>query len=72
MTVNGTYPGPTIIADWGDHLIIHVSNDLEFNGTTLHWHGLRQLNSVQMDGVPGVTQVCLARLLYAFVLSREI
>lgn len=26
------------------------------NGTAIHWHGLRQLNSTEQDGVPGVTQ----------------
>ncbi|GJN75986.1 laccase, multicopper oxidase, benzenediol:oxygen oxidorectuctase [Purpureocillium lilacinum] len=26
------------------------------NGTAMHWHGVRQLNSNEYDGVPGVTQ----------------
>ncbi|KAM5466595.1 hypothetical protein MauCBS54593_005852 [Microsporum audouinii] len=56
MTFNGTMPGPAIIADWGDDLVIHVTNNLESNGTAIHWHGVRQLNSVEQDGVPGVTQ----------------
>ncbi|RDW63788.1 extracellular dihydrogeodin oxidase [Coleophoma cylindrospora] len=56
MTFNGTIPGPTIIADWGDDLVVHVTNNLQSNGTTIHWHGVRQLNSVEYDGVPGVTQ----------------
>ncbi|KAJ2892353.1 uncharacterized protein MKZ38_009949 [Zalerion maritima] len=56
LTFNGTVPGPAIIADWGDELVIHVTNNLQDNGTSIHWHGLRQLNSVEYDGVPGVTQ----------------
>lgn len=32
LTWNGTYPGPLIEADWGDTLVIHVTNGLEFNG----------------------------------------
>ncbi|KAG9234870.1 putative laccase-2 [Amylocarpus encephaloides] len=60
LTINGTIPGPEIIADWGDNLIIHVTNNMEHNGTTLHWHGIRQLNSVEYDGVPGVTQCPIA------------
>lgn len=56
LTFNGTFPGPAIIADWGDNLIIHVTNNLEVNGTSIHWHGVRQLGSVEYDGVPGVTQ----------------
>ena len=56
QTFNGTVPGPLLTADWGDTLTIHVTNNLPDNGTTVHWHGLRQLNSSEMDGVPGVTQ----------------
>ena len=56
MTFNGTMPGPAIIANWGDDLVIHVTNNMYSNGTTVHWHGVRQLDSVQYDGVPGVTQ----------------
>lgn len=29
---------------------------MENNGTSVHWHGIRQLNNNEMDGVPGVTQ----------------
>ncbi|KAK7753773.1 hypothetical protein SLS62_004138 [Diatrype stigma] len=53
---NGTYPGPTLQACWGDQLVIHVTNRRSDNGTTVHWHGIRQLNSNEMDGVNGVTQ----------------
>lgn len=56
MTFNGTMPGPAIVADWGDNLVVHVTNNLPYNGTTVHWHGVRLLNSVAQDGVPGVTQ----------------
>lgn len=55
-TFNGTMPGPPIVADWGDDLVIHVTNNMQLNGTTVHWHGVRQLDTVQYDGVPGVTQ----------------
>lgn len=30
------------------------------NGTGIHWHGIRQLNTVQYDGVPGITECPLA------------
>ncbi len=56
LTFNGTSPGLAIIADWGDTLVVHVTNNLQENGTTIHWHGVRQLGSVEYDGVPGVTQ----------------
>ena len=60
FTFNGTIPGPAIIADWGDNLVIHVTNNLKHNGTAIHWHGIRQLNNVEYDGVPGVTQCPIA------------
>jgi FtsP/CotA-like multicopper oxidase with cupredoxin domain len=56
LSFNSTIPGPAITADWGDNLVVHVTNNLQYNGTSVHWHGMRQLNSVEYDGVPGVTQ----------------
>ncbi|RAK78845.1 uncharacterized protein BO72DRAFT_494684 [Aspergillus fijiensis CBS 313.89] len=32
LTVNGTSPGPTLHANWGDWVRIHVYNGLENNG----------------------------------------
>lgn len=39
LTVNGTMPGPTLFADWGDVMVIHVRNSLteSQNGTSIHW-----------------------------------
>ncbi|KAF4552671.1 Multicopper oxidase-like protein 1 [Elsinoe fawcettii] len=58
--INGQYPGPLIYADWGDNLVINVKNSLPDNGTSLHWHGIRQLNSVGSDGVNGITECPIA------------
>lgn len=33
LTVNGSIPGPTIEANWGDTVVIHVTNSLTANGT---------------------------------------
>ncbi|OCL10471.1 laccase-like multicopper oxidase [Glonium stellatum] len=65
LTFNGTYPGPRLRACWGDQLRITVSNTLSLNntnsnGTTIHWHGLRQWNTGWSDGVNGVTQCPIA------------
>ncbi|RDW76169.1 hypothetical protein BP5796_06990 [Coleophoma crateriformis] len=60
LVFNGTVPGPTIEADWGDNVIIHVTNEIADNGTAVHWHGIRQQNSNEYDGVPGVTQCPIA------------
>jgi FtsP/CotA-like multicopper oxidase with cupredoxin domain len=54
--INGKYPGELIEACWGDTLIVNVKNQLPNNGTTIHWHGVRQLGTNQMDGVNAVTQ----------------
>jgi hypothetical protein len=48
--------GQTIVADWGDILEITVTSHLTSNGTGIHWHGLRQLGSNEMDGVNGLTE----------------
>ena len=60
LTANGTMPGPAITADWGDEIVVHVTNNIATNGTAIHWHGVRQLNTNEMDGVPGVTQCPIA------------
>lgn len=57
---NSTYPGPWIQACWGDDLEITVKNNLKTNGTTIHWHGIRQLNNVAHDGVNAITQCPIA------------
>jgi FtsP/CotA-like multicopper oxidase with cupredoxin domain len=58
LTVNGTIPGPTLIADWGDTIIVHVTNSLteSKNGSSIHFHGIRQNFTNQNDGVVSVTQ----------------
>ncbi|KAL3426474.1 multicopper oxidase [Phlyctema vagabunda] len=57
---NKKYPGPWIEACWGDRLIVNVTNSLPHNGTSVHWHGIRQLNTTHMDGVNGITQCPIA------------
>ncbi|CZR70195.1 related to laccase precursor [Phialocephala subalpina] len=76
LLVNGTFPGPTIIANWGDTVgsipfinpwngyllskVVHLYNGLTNNGTGIHFHGIRQNFTTQNDGVPSVTQCPLA------------
>ena len=71
--INGQYPGPTIEANWGDTLSITVKNSMQYNGTSMHWHGIRQLNSCGSDGVNGVTECPLApgdTTTYTFICSQ--
>ncbi|KAL8649405.1 MAG: hypothetical protein Q9210_004422 [Variospora velana] len=57
---NQQYPGPWIQACWGDTLEIKVINKLKYNGTTIHWHGLRQYQTLEHDGVNAITQCPIA------------
>jgi hypothetical protein len=54
--INGQYPGPVIRASWGDKVQVTLHNDLSDNGTSIHWHGVRQLGSNEMDGTNGMTE----------------
>lgn len=63
LSINETIPGPTIIANWGDTIIIHLRNKLPstiHNGTSLHFHGIRQLHTNPMDGAVSITQCPIA------------
>jgi FtsP/CotA-like multicopper oxidase with cupredoxin domain len=40
--------------------VIHVTNSLQTNGSGLHFHGIRQNHTNQMDGVPSLTQCPIA------------
>jgi Multicopper oxidase len=44
---------------WQNVTVI-VSNKLKSNGTSIHWHGIRQWLTMHMDGVNGVTQCPIA------------
>ncbi|OIW01251.1 hypothetical protein TanjilG_10412 [Lupinus angustifolius] len=55
ITVNGQFPGPRIVAREGDRLIIKVVNHVK-NNISIHWHGIRQLQSGWADGPAYVTQ----------------
>jgi FtsP/CotA-like multicopper oxidase with cupredoxin domain len=60
LLINKQYPGPLIRASWGDTLQITVKNSMQNNGTSIHWHGVRQHHSTGSDGVNGVTECPLA------------
>ncbi|KAH8199806.1 hypothetical protein TruAng_006029 [Truncatella angustata] len=57
QTINGTIPGPQITADWGDTIVVHVKNSVSNNGSSIHWHGIRQI-TVQ----PGITRILVCKL----------
>ena len=53
---DGVSPGPMIEAERGDDLEVVFTNNLDVP-TTMHWHGIRNLN--EMDGVPDLTQAAV-------------
>jgi FtsP/CotA-like multicopper oxidase with cupredoxin domain len=52
---NGQLPGPVIRVKEGDTLRVRVINQLGAVPTSTHWHGMHQLNTFRMDGVPDVS-----------------
>ncbi|KAJ4445529.1 hypothetical protein ANN_12209 [Periplaneta americana] len=56
ITVNQQLPGPSVQVCYGDRIVIDVSNMLQGQTSSLHWHGLYQYGSPHMDGVPMITQ----------------
>ncbi|XP_010483503.1 PREDICTED: laccase-16-like isoform X3 [Camelina sativa] len=55
VTVNGKFPGPTIVAREGDTILIKVVNHVKYN-VSIHWHGIRQLRTGWADGPAYITQ----------------
>ncbi len=53
-TYNGVVPGPTLLVNQGDHVVIDYRNELAIPDT-IHLHGVHGLD-VDMDGVPGSSQ----------------
>jgi iron transport multicopper oxidase len=56
-TVSGHFPGPTLWVNDRNSLTINVTNSLEFEELSIHWHGVLQHNTPFTDGVHGVTQM---------------
>ncbi|CAK8566824.1 unnamed protein product [Lathyrus sativus] len=59
MGINGQFPGPTISAQVGDTLAIALTNKLFTEGTVIHWHGIRQLDTPWADGTAAISQCAI-------------
>nr|XP_019710633.1 L-ascorbate oxidase isoform X2 [Elaeis guineensis] len=73
ITINGRTPGPTIIAEQGDTVVIDVKNALFTENLAIHWHGIRQIGTPWFDGTEGVTQCPIVprdTFTYRFVVDR--
>ncbi|EFX81872.1 hypothetical protein DAPPUDRAFT_49503, partial [Daphnia pulex] len=56
ISINRQIPGPSIQVCEGDRIIVNVKNHLPGESCTIHWHGIHQIGTPYMDGVPLVTQ----------------
>ncbi|KAF3021461.1 hypothetical protein E8E14_008956 [Neopestalotiopsis sp. 37M] len=61
MTINGLIIlnlAAISYVDFGpnQHIVLHVTNNLITNGTSIHFHGVRQNNTSSDDGVASITQ----------------
>lgn len=45
ITINGGTPGPTILAQQGDTIVVELKNSLLTENIAIHWHGIRQVRS---------------------------
>ncbi|KAF7359829.1 Multi-copper oxidase [Mycena venus] len=69
IVVAGRSPGPLIEANAHDRILVYVTNGLEKEGTSIHWHGLPQPQTPFYDGASGISQCPIppgATLLYNF------
>ncbi|OAY72054.1 L-ascorbate oxidase [Ananas comosus] len=73
VTINGQTPGPTIVAEQGDTVVVEVKNSLLTENVAVHWHGIRQIGTPWFDGTEGVTQCPIVpgdTFIYRFVVDR--
>ncbi|KAL5890122.1 hypothetical protein ACKVWC_005338 [Pyricularia oryzae] len=54
--VNNQWPCPAIRANVGDTVVVNIKNNLGNQTTGIHFHGIHQIGSNEMDGPTGVTQ----------------
>lgn len=54
--INGEWPCPVMAANTGDTVVVNLYNNLGNETTGLHFHGIRQYGSPEMDGPVAATQ----------------
>lgn len=72
IAVNGMTPGPPINVCLNDVIVVEVKNKIPDQDMAIHWHGVEQMGTPHMDGVPMVTQCPIAygtSYKYAFIAS---
>ncbi|KAJ2897955.1 laccase precursor [Zalerion maritima] len=59
ILINNQFPGPLVRANEGDTIVVHIDNQ-GINATSIHFHGLFQNGTNDMDGTVGVTGCAIA------------
>lgn len=54
--INNQWPVPAIMANVGEQITVHLTNQLGNETTGVHFHGIFQRGTNAMDGPTGVTQ----------------
>ena len=54
--VNGLIPGPTLIVNEGQNVIVNIKSLLLAEVTSIHWHGMHMHNTPWMDGALLISQ----------------
>lgn len=70
--INGQWPCPKIEATVGDTIVVHLNNKLGNETTGVHFHGINQISTNEMDGPSGVTQCPVppgSSITYSFLVS---
>ncbi|KAF0381436.1 extracellular dihydrogeodin oxidase/laccase [Gigaspora margarita] len=71
-SINGQSPGPILQANYGDRILINVTNKFG-DPASIHWHGIFQNGTNFYDGIVGVTQCEIpdkVTFLYNFTLKQ--
>ncbi|PYH89332.1 multicopper oxidase [Aspergillus ellipticus CBS 707.79] len=71
--INDEWPLPLLNFTKGDLVIAYVTNRLGNESTSMHWHGLYQNGTNEMDGPPGITQCGIApnsTMIYNFTIEQ--
>lgn len=72
---NGTWPLPTLRVKKGDRVNLYLTNGFDDRNTTLHFHGMFQNGTSQMDGPEMVTQCPIPpgeTFLYNFTVADQV
>ncbi|KAK1278995.1 hypothetical protein QJS04_geneDACA014464 [Acorus gramineus] len=75
ITIDGKTPGPTIMAQQGDTIVVKLKNELLMENVAVHWHGIRMFGTPWNDGTEGVTQCPIVpgdTFVYRFTLDKQV